>query len=84
MNADTLLFCYPRARSLVERYLSASSALQQAVFISHRDEWHGERGYQRLLQTYFTSVVEVTLSASDLPILAEYEVLCIASSPRRR
>lgn len=78
------MFCYPRARDLVEKYLSAAGAMQEAIFISHRDEWHGERGYRNLFRTHFTSVIEISLSTRGLPVLAEYEVLCLASSPAGR
>ncbi|CZT17006.1 uncharacterized protein RCC_02838 [Ramularia collo-cygni] len=81
VEADVLLFCYPRSRDLVEKYLKAPGAMQQAIFISHRDEWHGERGYHNLLRTYFASVREITLSKGSLPVLAAYEALCVASSP---
>lgn len=79
--ADALLFCYPRARHLVEQYLCAQGAADIIVFISHRTEWQGEHGYRQLFLGHFTSVIEISSSADGLPVVAEYEMLCLASSP---
>lgn len=81
--ANALMFCYPRERALVEKYLRARSAATQVVLIHHRDEWLGHDGYRTLLLRFFASVEEITLTASG-PVLAHYEVLCVASSIRHQ
>lgn len=78
MDADILLFCYPRARGLVEQYLCAQGAADQVIILTHRDELPG---YKRLLRVHFTVIKEIPSSSKGLPVLAEYEVLCLASSP---
>lgn len=78
MVADVLLFCYPRAIGLVEQYLSSQGAADQIILITHRDEWST---YRTLLLAGFKSVVDVPSSSNGNPVLPEYEVLCLASSP---
>lgn len=78
MVAEILLFCYPRTIGLVAQYLAAQGPADQILLITHRDDWPA---YQMLLSEHFKCVDEVCISSTGRPVLPEYEVLCVASSP---
>jgi hypothetical protein len=76
--ASSFLFVYPRQAELVARYLDASldGALEQLVWLGHRNDWPELE--MLLLAAFFK------LERIDGPGVADYELLVIASMPRRR
>ena len=76
--AETLMFCYPRQPSLIQRYVDqfGSGALAQIVLIVNHNDW---KDWKDMLHG-FLSTVEVVNSAG----LPEYEVFVVASVPRGR
>ncbi|KAK3114044.1 hypothetical protein LTR53_008008 [Teratosphaeriaceae sp. CCFEE 6253] len=75
--ASSLMFVYPRAPSLIFRYLDSflDGALERVVWLGFRDDW---QAVQKVLQ-HFSLVVEV----HEGPGMSQHELLVFATVPRR-
>ena len=75
--ASALMFVYPRNAMLVAMYLDAfvDGAMEMIVWLGHRSDW---REMELLLLAAFFKLERITG-----PGIPEYEVLAIASMPRR-
>ena len=75
--ASAWMFVYPRKASLVARYLDAfmDGAVEMVVWLGHRNDW---AEMEMLLIPAF-----MKLECIDGPGIPEYEMLAVASMPRR-
>ena len=75
--ASALMFVYPRRANLVAMYLDAflDGALETIVWLGHRNDWPE---MELLLLAAFFKLEQI-----DGPGIPDYEVLAVASMPRR-
>ncbi len=75
--ASTLMFVYPRQAKLIRMYIDAAvdGALEQLIWLGHRSDWAEA---ELLLLAAFSKI-----QCIDGPGIAAYELLAIASVPRR-
>ena len=76
--ASALMFVYPRTATLVAMYLDEfiDGAMETLIWLSHRNDW---REAELLLLSAFYKLDRI-----ERPGIAEYEVLAIATHPRKQ
>ena len=77
MFASALIFVYPRQVSLIARYLDAclNGALEKVVWLGHRSDWPDA---EKIISAAFSG-----LEYYDGPDIMEYELLVIATEPKK-